>query len=241
MDCALVVGCDGPESRVRACMGVPACRWRPPRQRLLTTIGGALPWSESRQAMGRGWSGGCVSLSSDASWLYAIVHDDGADAAPVRHYGQIDPEASGAIADLEGVVAVRPASVRVARWARDGVLLIGDAAHGMLPHLGLGGSQTLEDAPALAEVVVPALRRGDTREGTLADFQRYRAGRVACARRVSELWAVSTTSAVPGVDLVRDLNFRRVARHPQLLETLVRELASARTPRLRTRLSLLLP
>ncbi|TKY90288.1 hypothetical protein EX895_000286 [Sporisorium graminicola] len=38
-------------------------------------------------------------------------------------------------------------------WHRKRVLLIGDAAHPMLPHLGQGGSQAIEDAEALAYVL----------------------------------------------------------------------------------------
>jgi 2-octaprenyl-6-methoxyphenol hydroxylase len=75
--CEVVIGSDGPRSRVRECMGVPNFRWLPPRQRLITGIGGALGPPESRQAMGTGWSGGCVSLGSGGSWLYAIVNGDG--------------------------------------------------------------------------------------------------------------------------------------------------------------------
>lgn len=39
------------------------------------------------------------------------------------------------------------------KWHRHRVLLIGDAAHPMLPHLGQGGSQAIEDAEALAYVL----------------------------------------------------------------------------------------
>ncbi|KAJ9479922.1 Salicylate hydroxylase [Pseudozyma hubeiensis] len=38
-------------------------------------------------------------------------------------------------------------------WHRNRVLIIGDAAHPMLPHLGQGGSQAIEDAEALAYVL----------------------------------------------------------------------------------------
>lgn len=240
--CAVLVGCDGPRSRVREQMGVRAWRWRPPRQRLLTGVGPSLPWAESRQALGWGWSAGGVSLGSGGSWLYAIVHGDRqAPGPPVRRYGDIDPTASAALAGLEDVIEVRPASLRVRRWACDGALLMGDAAHGMLPHLGLGGSQTLEDVPVLTDVLVRALRRGDTRAETLAEFQRRRARRVAYARRVSELWAAATTSAVPGSGHVRDLSLRRASRRPELIDALVRELSATGLPRLRTRLGLLLP
>lgn len=42
-------------------------------------------------------------------------------------------------------------------WARGAVVLVGDAAHPMRPHLGQGGCQALEDAPVLAACVQQAV------------------------------------------------------------------------------------
>ena len=50
------------------------------------------------------------------------------------------------------------------RWHSDRVVLMGDAAHAMVPHQGQGANQTIEDAVALADCLaadgpIPALRR----------------------------------------------------------------------------------
>ena len=53
------------------------------------------------------------------------------------------------------------------RWHTDRVVLMGDAAHAMVPHQGQGANQTIEDAIALADCLAdaapddlaPALRR----------------------------------------------------------------------------------
>src|SRR5207245_8909709 len=50
------------------------------------------------------------------------------------------------VAQPEQVVAQRP----LARWSRGPVVLLGDAAHAMLPHQGQGANQTIEDAAVLA-------------------------------------------------------------------------------------------
>lgn len=42
---------------------------------------------------------------------------------------------------------------RARRWARGPLVLVGDAAHPMRPHLGQGGCQAIEDAATLAEFV----------------------------------------------------------------------------------------
>lgn len=42
---------------------------------------------------------------------------------------------------------------RARRWARGPVVLVGDAAHPMRPHLGQGGCQAIEDAAVLADLL----------------------------------------------------------------------------------------
>ncbi|BBY33991.1 FAD-binding monooxygenase [Mycolicibacter minnesotensis] len=62
-------------------------------------------------------------------------------------------------------------------WARGPILLVGDAAHPMRPHLGQGGCQGLEDAAILAEFVgqEPDLPTAFTR---FASFRRRRVASV---------------------------------------------------------------
>jgi salicylate hydroxylase len=48
-----------------------------------------------------------------------------------------------------GMFAVRP----LRRWSNGPIVLIGDAAHGMLPHQGQGANQTIEDAITLAAMI----------------------------------------------------------------------------------------
>jgi salicylate hydroxylase len=64
------------------------------------------------------------------------------------------------------------------RWTRGRVVLLGDAAHPMLPYLAQGGALALEDAVALADCVHHA---GAKAPAALARFEALRAGR---ARRV---------------------------------------------------------
>jgi 2-polyprenyl-6-methoxyphenol hydroxylase-like FAD-dependent oxidoreductase len=224
-------------------IGARAWRWRPPGQVIVTGIGGGLEFAELRQAVGDGWSGGCVTLGGDKSWIFATIRQKSKErgAAALRAYGVLDRQAEHATAQLTDVLEVRPWSVRVRRWAADGVILIGDAAHAMLPHLGLGGSMTLEDIPVMTEVVSRALRTGDTSAASLSEFQRRRRRRISYARRVSEMWALSMTSRLPGMSLMRDFNFWRISKQPAMMETFLREMAGTESPRLRTRLNLLLP
>ncbi len=238
----VLVGCDGAQSRVRERLKLRAIRWAP-GQIVLTGIGGKLPMQESRQSLGRGWSSGSLALGDGGSWLYGISHGPpaGDPTELVRARAGRDPSVRDAASELATVALLRPSTVHVAAWARDGALLMGDAAHAMLPHLGLGGSLALEDVPVMADVVAGALARGDVSATALGEFQRRRGTRVAYAQRVSALWALATTARLPGVGALRDMNLRRMAARPGLLEAFVGELAASGVPRRRTRLAVLLP
>jgi salicylate hydroxylase len=68
------------------------------------------------------------------------------------------------------------------RWHRGRAVLLGDAAHAMLPHHGQGANQTIEDAAVLADCLA-ASGTADL-EGALRTYERLRRGRT---RRVA--WA----------------------------------------------------
>jgi salicylate hydroxylase len=65
------------------------------------------------------------------------------------------------------------------RWAAGRIVLIGDAAHAMLPHQGQGANQAIEDAFALAHLLSET--RPDGHERT---FRRFEALRMKRTRRV---------------------------------------------------------
>jgi salicylate hydroxylase len=74
-----------------------------------------------------------------------------------------------------GLFTVRP----LQQWRRGRAVLIGDSAHGMLPHHGQGANTSIEDAITLAELLVD--RRLD---GLDAVMNRYRALRRARTRLI---------------------------------------------------------
>ncbi len=69
------------------------------------------------------------------------------------------------------------------RWSEGPVVLVGDAAHPMRPHLGQGGCQALEDAAVLGTVV----GAGDDLPGAFARFESFRRPRVTALVRESRL------------------------------------------------------
>ena len=62
-------------------------------------------------------------------------------------------------------------------WSRGRLTLLGDAAHAMLPHLGQGANQSIEDGMALATILANASR--ETVPGALLAYERLRRERAA--------------------------------------------------------------
>src|SRR6266481_10129241 len=66
-------------------------------------------------------------------------------------------------------------------WTKQRLSLLGDAAHPMLPHLGQGANQSIEDGMALATILARADRR--TAPAALLAYERLRRERVAEIQR----------------------------------------------------------
>ena len=94
-----------------------------------------------------------------------------------------------------GLFAQRP----LARWSRGRVVLLGDAAHAMLPHHGQGANQTIEDAAVLAAELGAELSAGLGRPGDVAAaLHRYTVRRRVRTRQVQMLsWAASAELHLP--------------------------------------------
>ena len=96
------------------------------------------------------------------------------------------------------------------QWYRGGVVILGDAAHAMLPHHGQGANTTIEDAITLAELltgVVPT-----ELPDILARYQALRRARTRKIQRSS--WVTNALLHLPDGPDLSDRN-QRVARFPE--------------------------
>jgi len=90
---------------------------------------------------------------------------------------------------VEEMISSAPATERWAlftrpplqRWSKGRITLMGDAAHGMVPHHGQGANQSIEDAIVLADCLIEGLENGT---GWDAARERYEALRADRVRRV---------------------------------------------------------
>jgi 2-polyprenyl-6-methoxyphenol hydroxylase-like FAD-dependent oxidoreductase len=105
-----------------------------------------------------------------------------------------------------GLFARRP----LARWSRGPAVLLGDAAHAMLPHHGQGANQTIEDAAVLAAEL-------DGADDIPAALCRYAGRRRARTRKVQLMsWAASSALHLPDGPAARRRD-AYLARAPQHL------------------------
>jgi len=70
------------------------------------------------------------------------------------------------------------------RWSVGRVVLLGDAAHAMVPHQGQGANQTIEDAVLLADCLT---RKQDRIQAALSDYEAQRRRRTTQVQRYSRI------------------------------------------------------
>lgn len=100
------------------------------------------------------------------------------------------------------------------RWTRGRVTVLGDAAHPMLPYLGQGAAQSIEDGCVLAAALAA---RPDDPVGGLALYERTRRPRASQVVLTSRQRGVSNHLASPWAALRRDVSIavrRRFGRDP---------------------------
>ena len=76
--------------------------------------------------------------------------------------------------DWQRVNVLSVEASRLRRWHRPGLLLLGDAAHVMLPVAGVGINCAIADAVEAANVLVDPLRSGRVQDSHLAEVQKRR-------------------------------------------------------------------
>lgn len=119
--------------------------------------------------------------------------EPGAQLAPFAGWHPAVTEMIGTVLPSPrwGLFARRP----LVRWHRGPVVLLGDAAHAMLPHHGQGANQTLEDAAVLADELARAFDDAGDLEGAL---RRDTARRRVRTRQIQFLsWKASAALHLP--------------------------------------------
>ena len=167
---SLTVACDGRGSALRAAAGLTPRAFGVP----MDVWWFRLPRRESDPAGGVGRiSDGQFAVMIDRGeyWQCAFLIRKGSDA-PMRAAGierfrawvaALLPWMADRVDRIASFDDVKLLDVRLERlrtWHRDGLLLIGDAAHAMSPVGGVGINLAVQDAVAAARILAPALLSG---------------------------------------------------------------------------------
>jgi salicylate hydroxylase len=109
----------------------------------------------------------------NANWIAPASPDESAVAFAGWHPAVVEMVCAVPHNIRWGLFTVKP----LRTWRRGRAVLLGDAAHGMLPHRGQGANTSIEDAITLAELL-PARRMDDFDEAV----RRYQTARRARTR-----------------------------------------------------------
>jgi 2-polyprenyl-6-methoxyphenol hydroxylase-like FAD-dependent oxidoreductase len=105
-------------------------------------------------------------------------------AARIRRFDPIFADFAAGLRDFTPFFPLPGIIELVREWARDGVLLIGDAAHTMSPAGAIGVNVALATAAVAAHVIHPRLGSGPIPRAVLAEVQRLRDQDVRTLHRV---------------------------------------------------------
>jgi 2-polyprenyl-6-methoxyphenol hydroxylase-like FAD-dependent oxidoreductase len=166
----LIVAADGRGSKLRDVAGLPLKDLRAPIDVLWMRL--SRQHGDPIDALGRIGAGALlVMLDRGDYWQCAYVIGKG-QAETLRQegiarfrarVGEIAPLLRARLAELKDWDDVKLLSVslnRLIRWARPGLLCIGDAAHAMSPVGGVGINLAIQDAVAASNLLAEPLHRG---------------------------------------------------------------------------------
>ncbi|MFO0773823.1 MAG: NAD(P)/FAD-dependent oxidoreductase [Nitrospiraceae bacterium] len=222
----LVVGADGAFSKVREALGIPADLHLYPQGYLIAIVPNVSDMTDARYFVGHRQILGLFPAAEGQAYVFYMIkagtYDQvkaaGIDALKAQ-WRAIDPQI-GPIADrLESWTQtgyMPTGRVRTPRWATDGAVLIGDAAHAMNPHASQGRMQAMADAMALAEIIETcrAQDRWDTE--ALSAFERLRRPQVDMLQRLADEQVLFWNTGNPLVAYLRDRVFRTLDRNARL-------------------------
>jgi monooxygenase len=181
----IVVGADGPQSRVRSLIGAIAKVTKYPDSFLVGMVGPVEELSDrARQYQAPGKMLGIMPAGPDATYFFYCVgerrFDDLRKQGVEQFRGEVTraaPELDDSFKSVEAWTKIgyfTPSYIKVAPWVRNGVALLGDSAHTFHPHSGQGVNISLQDSLALADVISDSIQAGDTSATRLAPYQTSR-------------------------------------------------------------------
>ncbi|MHB1286241.1 MAG: FAD-dependent oxidoreductase [Leptospirales bacterium] len=116
--------------------------------------------------------------------------------------------------------------VSLKNWVDGNVVLIGDAAHAMNPHVAQGRNQAMQDARVLANLLCDGLAQGSTGcSSALSEYERIRRPVTENLHRLADEMTLVWNSGNPIIVKVRERVFRGIGRKTPLQRKIVRTIS----------------
>jgi len=222
----LVVGADGPFSKVREAVGIPTHLYRYPESYVVAILPCPEQLQEAQYFLGRQEILGLFPAAGHTVYLVYMVSAKSMDAVKAgglavlrEKWTRIYPDLSKTFAQLTSwdQTAYMPTGrARAKTWVSDGAVIIGDAAHGMNPHASQGRMQAMVDAVTLAEVIPTCLARDDCSASALTAFEQRRRPQVEMLQRLADEEVLFWNTGNPLLAWMRNRVFSTIDGNPRL-------------------------
>jgi 2-polyprenyl-6-methoxyphenol hydroxylase-like FAD-dependent oxidoreductase len=180
----LVVGADGPFSKIRTLSGLSYRTRTYEDAYAVAVLPGVVSGPPSRLIIGKGVALGMASLLGQFTYFFCYVSEKdfehyrkvGLDSLK-RRLIELEPELRPPLDSLHEwnqIVFLKPIGVFMKAWTKPGLALVGDAAHAMNPSLAQGMNQSLLDAIALAGVLNECKKRDEFSTEAIRGYERLR-------------------------------------------------------------------
>ncbi len=222
----LVVGADGPASKVRETLKIPTRLYRYRDSYLVAILDCPDKLEEAQYFLGRKEILGLFPAAKEKLYLVYLIDAQSRDAlhaagvAPLQQrWSAIYPELSATFhgfTSWEQTTVMPTGRTRARTWVGDGAVLIGDAAHGMNPHASQGRMQAMVDATVLADLVPACLAEDNFQAWRLKTFETQRRPKVEMLQRLADEEAFFWNTGNPVLAWLRNRVFSTIDRNRRL-------------------------
>ncbi len=235
----VVVGADGPFSRVREALRIPASLHRYKDSYLVAVLDSSDEFQEAQYFVGQQTILGLFPAPGNKVYALYMVSSDSLEklkkcgVSALREKWEVIAPGFDSLfhsfVDWNQTAYMGTGRVRAKTWVVDRAVIMGDAAHGMNPHASQGRMQAMEDAVVLADVLEQCHRTQDWSLGALKPFETGRRAQVTMLQRLADEEVFFWNTGNPLLRMLRDRVFRTMDSNRRLQYQVLSATAGLRT------------